>query len=85
MCFAFSFFLAIYVTYDAAVSALQCRGWGGDRGVVRGVLADVVTLPSSRGLQCGAGGGAAAGQTGRRRDPLWDKEDTGRLVNVQVL
>lgn len=65
-----------YVTYDAAVSALQRGGGGGDGGMVRGVvLVVVVALASSRRLQCGAGRGAATGQTGGRRDPLWEKEE----------
>lgn len=34
------------------------------------MLDDAVSLPSSRGLQCGTWGCAATGQTGRRRDPL---------------
>lgn len=53
------------VTYDAAVSALQRGGGGGDRGVVGGhVLDDAVDLPSSRGLQRGTWGRAATGQAG---------------------
>lgn len=52
------------VTYNAAVPALQRRGGGGDGGVVGGVLTDAVALQSSRGLQCGARRGAAAGQAG---------------------
>lgn len=42
----------------------------------RGVLVDDVAFPSSRRLQCRAGGGAATGQARGRRDPLWEKEQT---------
>lgn len=59
------------VTYDATVSALQCGGGGGDRGMVGGhVLDDAFDLPSSRELQCGTWGCAATSQAGQRRDPL---------------
>lgn len=37
------------------------------------MLVVAVVLPSSRRLQCGAGGGAATGQTRGRRDSLWEK------------
>lgn len=37
------------------------------------MLGVVVVLPSSRRLQCGAGGRAATGQTRGRRDPLWKR------------
>ena len=37
------------------------------------MLVIAVAFSSSRGLQCGAGGGAATGQTGGRRDPLWER------------
>lgn len=40
------------------------------------VLVVAVALPSSRRLQCGAGGCAATGQTGGWRDPLWKREET---------
>lgn len=39
-----------------------------------GLLVVAAALSSSSRLQCGAGGGAATGQTGRGRDPLWKKQ-----------
>ena len=39
------------------------------------MLVVVVALPPSRRWQCGAGGAAAAGQTGGRGDPLWGKKE----------
>lgn len=73
--------ILLCLTYDSTVSAFQCGGGGGDRGMVQGgMFAFIVTLHPSVRLWSGAGGGVAACQTGGRRHLLWGRKDTDQYV-----